>query len=213
MSSGIETVIIEGVIEDDDASSDETTKGNTSSKPKNNSEDIVDSSDSSSSENGQQSNTSSRKKVIFGSSNTEDDEDDVQDGVPDYDPNYDMNRLPAKTENTVRVLVIGNSYSVNTTQFVSRIGESVGVDVSVCTLYFAGCLLSQHVDFYKTDAKNYTLYEDSIAIKTNCTMKDAFNYQDYDYVAMLQSPTGCDQWSWYNHYIQALNDIVKVNEP
>ncbi len=122
-------------------------------------------------------------------------------------------------EEPIRILAIGNSFSNNTTYFISRIAESRGKNVSVTSLYYAGCTLKQHVEFYNSDSRSYQFYVDGVNTTTGQlqTMKEVFELYDYDYVTLQQSPSGSDVFSTYwteeNPWLTQLYDIVKEHEP
>ncbi len=125
----------------------------------------------------------------------------------------------AQTDEPIRILAIGNSFSNNATYFISRIAESMGKKVSVTSLYYAGCTLKQHVEFYNSDARSYQFYVDGVNTTTGQwqTMKEVFELYDYDYVTLQQSPSGSDVFSTYwteeNPWLTQLYDIVKKHQP
>ena len=125
----------------------------------------------------------------------------------------------AQTDEPIRILAIGNSFSNNATYFISRIAESMGKDVSVVSLYYAGCTLKQHVEFYNSDSRSYQFYEDGVNLTTGQwqTMKEVFELYDYDYVTLQQSPSGSDVFSTYwteeEPWLTQLYDIVREHEP
>ena len=49
--------------------------------------------------------------------------------------------VSAEEKKPLKVLAIGNSYSNNTTEYVSKIAESMGYDIEATSLYYPGCSL------------------------------------------------------------------------
>ena len=52
---------------------------------------------------------------------------------------------------TLKILAIGNSYSNNSTELISKIADSMdtGLDITAASLYQAGCPLKRHVAYYE----------------------------------------------------------------
>ena len=123
----------------------------------------------------------------------------------------------------IRILAIGNSYSNNATQYIECILESMnntGVDVEVYSLYYAGCSLVQHVDYYTKSKQVYELYRNDKNVNGTdvlITMQDAFDLYDYDYVTVQQSPGWASEyvtfWSEAKPYLTNLQAIIEQNEP
>lgn len=53
--------------------------------------------------------------------------------------------LPQKEEKIIKILAIGNSYSNNAVEYISRIADSMGIKVSVTSLYDDGCSLKRYL--------------------------------------------------------------------
>ncbi len=122
----------------------------------------------------------------------------------------------------IRILAIGNSYSNNATQYTEFIAESLEADlnIEVYSLYFAGCSLAQHVDFYTNKKENYELFRRGSNVNgvgALITMQDAFDLYDYDYVTVQQAPgrasTFSTYWTEAKPYLTQLQDIIEENEP
>lgn len=127
--------------------------------------------------------------------------------------------LPNDEDKTVKILAIGNSYSNNAVEYISRIADSMGFKVSVTSLYDDGCSLERHVKSYRSNAREYEFYVDGAnmsAPKKN-TMLEAFERDDYDYITLQQSPSGAPNFSTYwteqNPWLTDLYDIIKKHEP
>ena len=61
----------------------------------------------------------------------------------------------AKGDEPIRILAIGNSYACNATQYIDRIAENLGLNVEAYVLYYPGCSLKQHVEFYRNESEVY----------------------------------------------------------
>ena len=126
----------------------------------------------------------------------------------------------------IKVLAIGNSYSNNTTEYVSRIAESMGLDITAASLYFPGCALWRHVHFYENyrdlghdgyyesayDQHYEDLYVNGAAVGGYASIQEAIAYTDWDYITIQQMPDWCDDidsyWTEENPYITKLYGYV-----
>jgi hypothetical protein len=61
-----------------------------------------------------------------------------------------------RTENTVKVLAFGNSFSNDGTSFIPQIAYADGVDLRVADCSIGGCTLAKHYDNSVTNASAYS---------------------------------------------------------
>ncbi len=126
----------------------------------------------------------------------------------------------------IKILAIGNSYSNNATEYVSRIASSMGLDITAASLYQAGCPLKRHVEYYEAfenlgkdayySSENTSKYEyfyiNGIANRYILSIQEAIAYEDWDYITIQQMPDFCDDITSYyteqNPYITKLYDYV-----
>ncbi|MBR2043757.1 MAG: DUF4886 domain-containing protein [Clostridia bacterium] len=121
-------------------------------------------------------------------------------------------------EEPIKILAIGNSYSCNSTQFISKIAETLGKKVTVTVLYYGGCTLEQHVGFYNNNSSVYRFYTDGVMdYGSYKTMKDAFNADDYDYVTLHQGTSTAavfdTYWTEEKPWLTDLYSIIQEYEP
>ena len=126
----------------------------------------------------------------------------------------------------IKILAIGNSYSNNATEYVSRIASSMGLDITAASLYQAGCPLRRHVAYYEAyrdlgkegyySASNKNKYEslyiNGVKQSGNASIQEAIAYTDWDYITIQQMPDYCDDITSYytekNPYITKLYGYV-----
>ncbi len=124
--------------------------------------------------------------------------------------------VAAEEKKPLKVLAIGNSYSNNTTEFVSKIAESMGYDIEATSLYYPGCSLKLHVTKYENDIADYVLFVNG---KTNwqyLTLKEALTTKEYDIITLQDSPAAINFNSFYTEEeptIVKLYDYVKLHQP
>ena len=134
----------------------------------------------------------------------------------------------AEERPALKILAIGNSYSNNSTELISRIADSMGtgLDITAASLYQAGCPLRRHVAYYEAyenlghDAyyasNNTNKYEyltvNGVANKNILSMQEAIAYTDWDYITIQQMPDFCDDitsyWTEEKPYVTKLYNYV-----
>jgi hypothetical protein len=84
-------------------------------------------------------------------------------------------------EKTVKILSVGNSFSVDTMQYVADIARSIGYDVTLGNLYVGGCSIPQHYHHIENDLAVYRFY-------TN----DGRGWNETPNVAISTAVSSCD---------------------
>lgn len=72
--------------------------------------------------------------------------------LPPEDPQFSED--PAQ-DDTLNILLIGHSFCYYFTDELYGMLEAAGIKARVCNLYYSGCLLESHHEWWKTDAANY----------------------------------------------------------
>ncbi len=139
----------------------------------------------------------------------------------------------------VKILAVGNSYSNNTTRYISKIVDSSKTDTKIfaASLYFPGATLAQHVkniNAWNSLLENHSVeetreiyYSDKVSAgsKYEClyvgatqmpiiSLYEAIRYEDWDYITVQQSPDGCDDFSSYwtveEPYLTQVCDLIEA---
>lgn len=122
-----------------------------------------------------------------------------------------------KGDEPIRILAIGNSYACNATQYIDRITEDLGLNVEARVLYYPGCSIKQHVEFYRNESEVYALGKNGEEFDWSVrTMKQAFARADYDIITIQEMPSAdnfATYWTESEPYLTDLYDIIKENEP
>lgn len=122
----------------------------------------------------------------------------------------------AEVKQPLKVLAIGNSYSNNTTEFVSKIAESMGYDIEATSLYYPGCSLKQHVTKYENDIADYVLFVNGKTDWKYLTLKQALENKQYDIITLQDSPPAVNFSSFHTEeepYLKKLYGYVKLHQP
>ncbi|MCD8353452.1 MAG: DUF4886 domain-containing protein, partial [Clostridiales bacterium] len=125
----------------------------------------------------------------------------------------------AKKGTTFRILVIGNSYSVDTTQYLYRIASAAGYDVVVGNLQLGSTTLANHWSYAQDDSAVYTYRKDTsdnwetIGETHSAAMSTAVQDEDWDIIFFQQQSVAAGvSSSFYNtsgdNYLTLLSDYV-----
>ncbi|MCD8190626.1 MAG: DUF4886 domain-containing protein [Clostridiales bacterium] len=125
-------------------------------------------------------------------------------------------RSYAKKGTTFRILVIGNSYSVDSTQYLYRVATDAGYDVVVGNLQLSSTTLANHWSYAKNDSAVYTYRKNtsgSWKSTSSVSMSTAVQDEDWDIIIFHQQSIAAGQSSkFYNssgdNYLTLLADYV-----
>ncbi|MBQ7373497.1 MAG: DUF4886 domain-containing protein [Clostridia bacterium] len=121
-----------------------------------------------------------------------------------------MNKLK-----TLKVLMIGNSFSEDTVPHMDGMAKAYGLeDFVIATLMIGGCPLSLHYQNSKNGSKTYDFfYYDSKngewRIDRQKSLEEGIGYTDWDYITLQQVSPLSGNESTYNHEIDELLDFFK----
>lgn len=90
---------------------------------------------------------------------------------------------------TLKILFVGNSFSVDTAQHLPQVAQSLGVkNIHVGVLYIGGCSTRRHYTNILNNVKGYDYYENFGNGEWTCTNEtssnDAIVSDDWDYIAL-----------------------------
>lgn len=118
-----------------------------------------------------------------------------------------------KEDNTLKILAVGNSYSIDCMQNVYEIAKAAGVEnVKLGNLYIAGCALDTHLENARFDGIGYTFYTNSEGkwnSKAPYQMATAIQSDNWDFILFQQaSPV-----SGYANTYDDLEALIEIVEP
>ncbi len=126
-------------------------------------------------------------------------------------------------DDVMRILMIGNSFSYYYVEELYGMAEAAGIKMQVCNLYYSGCRLSSHWEWFLTNTKNYAFYvtdENGRIKKPNITtLRQAVAYEDWDVISFqdaYSSETANSYDTCYNistPYAERLLDLLKGEHP
>lgn len=119
---------------------------------------------------------------------------------------------------TIRVLGIGNSFSVDAIeQNLHELGMAGGDTIIVGNLYIGGCSLKRHVENCRGDSALY-LYTKILADgqkvqQPNTRISYALGDEPWDYISVQQASPNSGQYATYMESLPELLEYVKARKP
>lgn len=128
----------------------------------------------------------------------------------------------------LKILALGNSYTNNATEYISRIAESMGLEIKAASLYKDGCMIQGHLERYEAYEKlgHDAYYASSNSIKyihlnvngvadtSILSMQEAIASDDWDFIVLQQAPNSCDKiekyWTEENPDVVTLYNYVQA---
>ena len=94
---------------------------------------------------------------------------------------------------TIDVLMIGGSASYYYVEELYGIAAAAGIPMRVCNLYYSGCTMKQHYDWWKNDEANYQFFvTDGNGRKKydNMSLKDCLAMGDWEVISIQDAAAG-----------------------
>ena len=132
----------------------------------------------------------------------------------DISSNISVEVVPSKS---FSLLMIGNSFSDDTIQWVYEICDDLNIEVNLANLYIPGCSLDTHYNNLTKGTKAYeyrTYVKSSKTWKTtnNYSIQKAFNDYDWDFISLQQASGFSGQPSSYS-LLNSIVEKIKNNRP
>ena len=132
----------------------------------------------------------------------------------DISTNIEVEVIPS---DSFDLLMIGNSFSDDTIQWVNEICSDLGIKVNIANLYIGGCTLQTHHNNligniaayeFRTYAKETNMWE----TKFYTSISEAIAYYDWDYVSLQQASGSSGISSTYSTLTSTLSEIRKLKD-
>ncbi|MBO5553057.1 MAG: DUF4886 domain-containing protein [Paludibacteraceae bacterium] len=125
--------------------------------------------------------------------------------------------MAVRANDTVRVLCIGNSFSWDAVeQELYPLAKAQGTELLIGNLYFGGCSLQQHWEFYEQGKHNYSFRIIRNGVRTvneHCSLVDALGYAQWDYISFQQASHDSGKRASYEPYLGKLLALVRQYRP
>jgi len=112
----------------------------------------------------------------------------------------------------MKILSIGNSFSVDSQRYVRDIAKADGIDIQLGNLYIGGCSLETHVGHMQSGEPAYEYYENNVSLGA-ASIATALNDDDWDIVTLQQASHFSGEEDTYFPYIKILAEYVREKKP
>lgn len=106
----------------------------------------------------------------------------------------------------MKILSIGNSFSQDAHKWLYDVCKSAGKEIYNANLYYGGCSLYGHWNFYANNQAEYD-YEIKGEAVRKISLVEALAEQEWDVITYQQSSPNCGKYETYQPF---LNDLHKV---
>lgn len=115
---------------------------------------------------------------------------------------------------TMKILCIGNSYSVGATKYLHQIAQQYGDDIDACNLYIGGCSLERHAKNIKEDIPDYRIFRNGDWYGlANVRIADYIGAYKWDYITFQQASYLSYKWESYQPYLDEVAEYARKNNP
>ncbi|MDY6367679.1 MAG: DUF4886 domain-containing protein, partial [Clostridia bacterium] len=125
---------------------------------------------------------------------------------------------------SLKILAIGNSFSIDSMEYVYSIAKFAGYDEIVLgNLYIGGCSLQTHANNVKNDTRAYRYFksnpqtwmmtETGTSESSFISISDVIGTETWDYVSLQQNSDNSGRAETYDESLNNLINYVKTNTP
>ena len=106
-------------------------------------------------------------------------------------PNGIMQKSDPAEDDEYNILLVGSSGFVYFVEELQGMLEAAGINARVCNIYYSGCLLSQHYNWWKQGAANYekfyTTDDNGRVYEENVSLEYCLRQRNWDAIALGES--------------------------
>ena len=132
-------------------------------------------------------------------------------------PETDAPPKEIDTKKSLKILAIGNSFSVDAMEYLYQIAKNAGVEeIILGNLHYASCDLTKHYAFSSRDSAEYVYYKNtsgSWSSVKNTKMSTAIADEDWDFVSLQQASGSSGVTATYGRYLEKMIEYVQTNLP
>ncbi|MEG0949236.1 MAG: DUF4886 domain-containing protein [Bacteroidales bacterium] len=117
----------------------------------------------------------------------------------------------SQQNDTLRILAIGNSFSVDGLTYLQEIAEAAGRPIVIGNLYIGGCSLERHLQNSMTDDKPYRYYKNECGVKSEAdfSLADGIKDEYWDVISFQQASHYSGMYDTYTPYLSSLQGYVR----
>lgn len=114
----------------------------------------------------------------------------------------------------MKILSIGNSFSVDAHAYLSALGKEAGVEITAVNLAIGGCSLKTHWENVESNSKSYLhLINDNGWGDPLVTIDEIIKSEKFDIVTLQQVSHFSGQYETYQPYLDNLINYVRKHQP
>lgn len=113
----------------------------------------------------------------------------------------------------MKVLAIGNSFSVDGTRYLHQVAKANGTDLKVVNLYIGGCPLRRHYINMLDDERAYGMEFNGVNTGFRVSIREALISDEWDVVTVQQVSHQAPYYETYQPYLNELVAYVKKYAP
>lgn len=114
----------------------------------------------------------------------------------------------------LKILCIGNSYSVGATKYLHQIAEQYGDNIDACNLYIGGCSLERHARNIKEQIPEYRIFRNGMwQGLPNVKIGDYIDVCKWDYITFQQASYLSFKWESYQSYLDQVAEYARKYNP
>lgn len=113
----------------------------------------------------------------------------------------------------MKILSIGNSFSMDAQRYIHRISELNATPIKTVNLYIGGCSLRTHYFNMLENNKKYEFQFNGEVTRLPVTIKDALMSDEWDFVTFQQASFYSPKMESYEPYLSELSVYVKKYAP
>ncbi len=103
----------------------------------------------------------------------------------------DKDPVDPAEDGLITVLMIGNSFATGFSDEIIGLASAHGIRMRLYNVYYSGCQMSSHWNWYINREKNYELYMHEVAgvprtVETGMGLEDCLEKENWDYISMQQ---------------------------
>ena len=138
----------------------------------------------------------------------------VQVAGEDISTNIEVEVIPS---DSFDLLMIGNSFSDDTIQWVNEICSDLGINANIANLYIGGCTLDTHYNnlICNNEAYEFRTYDKETnkwKTKNSTSISDALASYDWEYVSLQQASGSSGIASTYSTLTSSLSKIKNIKD-
>ncbi len=113
----------------------------------------------------------------------------------------------------MKILSIGNSFSVDATEYLYKMAQGAGVELETHNMYIGGCSLETHEKNYISGEAAYEFFLNGENTGEMVSIPEMLEKDEWDYITLQQASHFSIKFDTYMPYILQLSNQVKVACP